>query len=60
MDSTYMQASVDIVGMPRAQAKRNLLALLRAVSYDHRWPIEVRMAYMADLLATHRNLWSTT
>jgi len=55
-----MQASVDIVGMPRAQAKRNLLALLRAVSYDHRWPIEVRMAYMADLLATHRNLWSTT
>lgn len=59
MDSNYVQASVDIVGMPRSQAKRNLLVLLRTVSHDHRWPIEARLAYMAELLITHRNLWGT-
>jgi len=45
--------------MAAPDAKRHLLTLLRVVSSDHRWPIETRLTYMAELLTTHRRLWST-
>lgn len=57
LKADYRKQSLAIAKMDEPDGKRCLLSLLRAVSVDHRFEVQTRLAYMSELLVAHRRLW---
>ena len=45
------------MGAAEIARKRELLDILRAMSHDHRYNLDTRLACMAQLLDDNRELW---